>query len=340
MTLLPTTGLSPAEHGAGDRSRAGAVANPVVDGGEPRARRFVSSRPLDLGLTLSRLARGPHDPTFRRPRPGEVWRTSRLPSGPATCRLVQTGPRDVVGHAWGPGAEEVLDGLPHLLGEHDDDEGFVPPAPLRDAHRRAPGLRIPRTGRVLEALVPAILEQRVQTVAAWRSWGWLLRRYGEPAPGPAGGEGMLVVPDAATWAAVPSWDWHRAGVDPARARSVVAAVRVARRLEECPAVLDAHGAAAAHARLQLVPGVGVWTAAEVAQRALGDADAVSVGDFHLAKAVGWVLVGERVDDARMLELLAPYAPHRYRVVRLLEISGRARPPARGPRLSIQDHRRN
>ncbi|WP_264029347.1 DNA-3-methyladenine glycosylase family protein [Cellulosimicrobium sp. SH8] len=336
MTVLPRTGPGPAEHAVGDPPGAGA--HHVV--GEPLVRRLRSERPLDLHLTLARLSRGPYDPTFRRTPSGDVWRTTRMPAGPATCRLAQTGPRDVVGHAWGPGAQEVLDALPHLLGEHDDDTGFVPPAPLRDAHRRSTGLRIPRTGRVLEALVPAILEQRVQTVAAWRSWGWLLRRYGERAPGPAGEAGMLVAPDAATWARVPSWDWHRANVDPGRARTVVAAARVARRLEECGALLDAEGAVAAHARLQAVPGVGVWTAAEVAQRALGDADAVSVGDYHLAKAVGWALVGERVDDDRMLELLAPYSPHRYRVVRLLELSGRAQAPRRGPRLSIQDHRRH
>ncbi len=339
MTVTPSTGLEPAEHAVGDRLDPDPVANPVVGDREPRTRRVRSDRPLDLHLTLDRLTRGPYDPTSRR-GVGEVWRTTRLSSGPATCRLVQAGPRDVVGQAWGPGAQEVLETLPTLLGEHDDAGGFEPPAPLRDAHRRSPGLRIPRTGRVLEALVPAILEQRVQTVAAWRSWSWLVRRYGERAPGPAGDVGMLVVPDAATWAAIPSWDWHRANVDPGRARTVVAAARVARRLEECPALLDARGAAAAHARLQAVPGIGVWTAAEVAQRALGDADAVSVGDYHLAKAVGWALVGERVDDERMLELLAPWSPHRYRVVRLLEISGKGRAPRRGPRLSIQDHRPN
>ncbi|WP_454042621.1 DNA-3-methyladenine glycosylase family protein [Cellulosimicrobium sp. Marseille-Q8652] len=340
MTVAPSTGLEPAEHGPVDRARPDPVADPVLAADEPRARRLTSDRPLDLRLTLARLVRGPYDPTFRVSASGEVWRTSRLASGPVTCRLAQAGPTAVACHAWGPGAEEALDGLPHLLGEHDDATGFVPPPSLGDVHRRAAGLRVPRTGRVLEALVPAILEQRVQTVAAWRSWISLVRRYGEPAPGPAGGVGMLVVPDAATWAGIPSWDWHLAGVDPGRARTVRAAARLARRLEECADVLDAQGAPAAHARLRLVPGVGVWTAAEVAQRALGDADAVSVGDYHLSKAVGWALVGERVDDERMLELLAPYAPHRYRVVRLLEISGRARPPRRGPKLSIQDHRRN
>ena len=338
VTVLPSTGPGPAEHAVGDPPGPAPAACHAA--GAPLTRRVRSARPLDLHLTLDRLGRGPYDPTFRRTASGDLWRTTRMPSGPAACRLVQAGPRDVVAHAWGPGADEALDALPDLLGERDDDAGFVPPPQLRDVHRRATGLRVPRTGRVLEALVPAILEQRVQAVAAWRSWAWLLRRHGERAPGPAGEAGMLVVPDAAGWAGVPTWDWHRANVDPGRARTVVAAARVARRLEEYGAVLDASGAEAAHARLRVVPGVGVWTAAEVAQRALGDADAVSVGDFHLAKAVGWALVGERVDDERMLELLAPYAPHRYRVVRLLEVSGRARAPRRGPRLSIQDHRRS
>lgn len=95
--------------------------------------------------------------------------------------------------------------------------------------------------------------------------------------------------------------------------------------------------AAATARLCAVPGVGIWTAAEVACRALGDADAVPVGDFHLPAAVGWALAGRRVDDAGMLELLAPYAPHRYRVIRLMEISGQGRPPRRGPRTPLVDH---
>ena len=53
-----------------------------------------------------------------------------------------------------------------------------------------------------------------------------------------------------------------------------------------------------------VPGVGVWTAAETAHRALGDADAVSFGDYHVAKNVGWALTGEAVDDDGMAELLA------------------------------------
>ncbi|WP_235535468.1 DNA-3-methyladenine glycosylase [Oerskovia sp. Root918] len=313
-------------------------ADPVDTSTAPLPLVLRSERPLDLRSTLAKLARGPYDPTFRvvptGPQAG-TWRTSLFPTGPVTYRLVQAGVRDVVGQAWGPGAGELAASLPVLLGEPDDAASFTPPARLADAHRRHPGLRVPRTGRVLEALVPAVLEQKVQTVTAHHAWRWLLARYGTPAPGPAP-DGMRVVPDARTWATIPTWDWHRAGVDPRRARTVVECARVARRLEECTAM----DPTAAQARLQLVPGVGVWTAAEVGQRALGDADAVSVGDFHLAKAVGWALTGERTDDAGMLRLLAPYAPHRYRVVRLLEVSGLGHAPRRGPRLSIQDHRGN
>jgi 3-methyladenine DNA glycosylase/8-oxoguanine DNA glycosylase len=37
----------------------------------------------------------------------------------------------------------------------------------------------------------------------------------------------------------------------------------------------------------------VWTAAETAQRAFGDPDALSVGDYHTAKMIGWTLLGPR-----------------------------------------------
>ncbi|MCP2266994.1 DNA-3-methyladenine glycosylase family protein [Promicromonospora thailandica] len=299
--------------------------------------RHTSPRRLDVGLTLGPLGHGPADPTFHRAADGTLWRTSLLRSGPVTQRFVPAGPHAVVVHLWGDGAREAAEALPVLLGEDDDAAGFAPPPQVRDAHRRAAGMRIPRSGRVLEALVPAVLEQRVQTVTAHRAWRWLVRRYGTRAPGPAPAGvpgGLFVVPDARTWARVPVWDWHRAGVDPGRARTVTRCALVAPRLEEAAAMPRAE----ARPRLEKVQGVGVWTSAEVAQRAFGDADAVSVGDFHLPAAVGWALSGERTDDAGMLRLLAPYAPHRHRVVRLLTLSGRHRAPARGPRTPLVDHR--
>jgi 3-methyladenine DNA glycosylase/8-oxoguanine DNA glycosylase len=292
-------------------------------------------RPIDLVRTLARLGRGGFDPAHRVLPDSVVWRTTRTDVGPASYRLAQRGRHDVRCDAWGPGAHAVVAGLSTLLGEGDDPDSFEPGnAVLEQAHRRHPGLRIPRSGRVLESLVPAVLEQRVHTRLAWSSWAWLLRHHGEPAPGPAP-EGMRVPPDAEGWRAVPQWDWHRAGVDPRRMKVAVACARAAERLEECVDL----PAPEAHARMRAVPGVGVWTAAEVAQRALGDADALSVGDLHLATSVGWALAGRtRFDDAQMIELLEPWRPHRYRVVRLLEVTRLPRRPRFAPRLRYQDHR--
>jgi len=279
------------------------------------------------------LRRGGGDPCHRTDPTGALWRTTRSAGGAATYRLTQHGPHEVHCTAWGPGAEQVVAGIADVLGARDDPSGFEPGHPLlRETHARNPGLRVPRTGRVMEALVPAVLEQKVTGKEARDAWRWLLHRYGEPAPGPAP-TGMRVPPPAEVWRRVPSWDWHRAGVDPRRARTVLAAAQVAPRLEETVGM----PAADAEQRLRAVPGIGVWTAAEVAQRALGDADAVSVGDYHLSQFVGWALIGRPVDDDGMVELLERWRPHRYRVIRLLECSGASKPRF-GPRLTVQDHR--
>ena len=288
--------------------------------------------PVDVRRTLGPLVRGRGDLSHRTTSDGAFWRTTCTPEGPATLRLTQVR-GEVHAQAWGPGAERVLAGVPDLCGARDALEGFEPGHPLlADTHARHPGLRLPRTGGVFEQLVPAVLEQKVTGKEARSSYRWLLARYGEPAPGPAP-EGMRVPPPADVWRRVPSWDWHRAGVDPKRIRTVLAAAPLAGRLEEATGMARE----AALARLRAVPGVGEWTAAEVAQRALGDPDTVSVGDYHLSQFVGWALAGRPVDDAGMLELLEPWRGHRQRVVRLLEV-GPVSKPRFGPRLTVQDHR--
>jgi 3-methyladenine DNA glycosylase/8-oxoguanine DNA glycosylase len=288
---------------------------------------------VDVVRTLAPLGRGRGDPTHRLTDDGALWRTSAMPTGPVTYRLTQRGLHEVCCQAWGPGAAELVAGLPDLLGGRDLAVGFEPGHPLlADAAARVPGLRVPRTGRVVEALVPAVLEQKVTGKQARAAFRWLVRRHGAAAPGPAP-EGMRVPPTAQVWRHVPSWEWHRAGVDPKRSRTVCEAVRVAPRLEEAVGMSPAE----AVRRLCAVPGIGAWTAAEVAQRALGDTDALSVGDFHLSQFVGWALVGRPLDDDGMVELLEPWRPHRYRVVRLLECSG-VRKPRFGPRSTVQDHR--
>jgi endonuclease III len=327
-------GLGPppqAARTAGSSPRAGTA------GLEPALRReWRAPFGVDVRLTLSVHRHGGGDPAYRLDAAGAVWRTSLTPDGPGTLRLTsQPAPAGtlVTGQAWGPGAAWLLDTLPAQLGARDDLSGFTVRHPVvGELVLRYQGMRIGRTSRVFEALVPAVLEQKVTGREAHRAWRFLLGKYGAAAPGPAPA-GMRVIPPPSTWACIPSWDWHRAGVEGVRARTIISAAAVAARLEEASDLDPAE----ADRRLRSLPGIGPWTSAEIRQRAAGDADAVSVGDYHLPKAVGWTLAGRITDDAGMLELLAPYAGHRYRVARLIELGGRL-PPRRGPRMPVRDYR--
>ncbi|MDQ0991279.1 DNA-3-methyladenine glycosylase [Streptomyces sp. V3I7] len=299
--------------------------------GQGRVRRWRPDGPLDLGLVLGPLRRGPGDPTFRATPDGSVWRASRTPCGPGTLRVSSHG-TEVRGEAWGPGAEWLLEQLPRLLGAEDDPAAFAPRhRVVAQARHRRPGLRLTRTGLVLESLIPSVLEQKVTTVEAYRAWRLLVRRFGEPAPGPVDGR-MWVMPAPRTWALIPSWEWHRAGVDNKRASTVLRAVRLAARLEQAAGMAPKE----AQARLEVVPGIGPWTSAEVVQRSHGAPDAVTVGDLHLPGIVGWALAGDRhADDSVMLSLLEPYAGQRHRAARLILLSGRV-PERRGPRFPVGD----
>lgn len=284
---------------------------------------------LDLRRTLAPLGRGPGDRTIRFV-PGGVWWATRTPDGPATLGLseVHDGLR---AEAWGPGADRVLAGVPALVGESLEQGGLDDGHPtVRHLARRFPGVRIPRTGAVLESLVPAILEQKVIGQEARRALFDLVRIHGEPAPGPAE-LGLRLPPAPATLARLPYYAYHPFGVERRRAELIR---RTAARASWFEAIVGLP-LPEAYARLTAVPGIGAWTAAEVAVRALGDPDAVSVGDFHLPNLVAFALAGEpRGTDARMLELLEPYRGHRAVVIRLLELSG-IRAPRRGPRLSVR-----
>ncbi|WP_374049186.1 DNA-3-methyladenine glycosylase [Sinomonas sp. ASV486] len=293
-----------------------------------------------LAATCFPLQRGDGDPTFAA-HPGGLWSAFGTPEGHASV-LVTHAAGKVTVRAWGDGAASAVESAPGMLGLTDDwsafdDAGFLATLPpvVREARRRHPALRLPATGRVVDALVPTILEQKVTTVEARRAYRYLVRRYGTPAPGagtvaPAG---LMVAPSAETWLGIPSWEWHRAGVGPQRSDTVMRALRAASGLER----LASKTAEEAAAALKSIPGVGVWTAAEITQRTHADPDSVSVGDFHLAKFVGVALTGERTDDAGMLRLLEPWRGHRQRLVRLLGLSG-IRAPRYGARMTIQDHR--
>ncbi len=311
----------------------------------PLERRWRPSWPVDLESTLGVLRHGAGDPTLQITA-GQVWRTTRTPAGPVTVNYQRLGP-DVLARAWGPGSALELDTLPTVLGQADDPTGFDALAHpvMAAAYRRfGPGWRVPRTARVLEALVPAVLEQRVTGTESARAWSRLVRQYGEPAPGPGDGRAgsasgavprLRVVPDAAGWARIPSWAWHRAGVDPGRASTVLAAAARAGTIER----LSERTPEAAARGLRSLPGIGVWTAAEVGARAWGDRDAVSFGDFHLARVIVHALTG-RTDgtDEEMAALLSPWAGQRARAVALLQLHSGHRLPRRAPRATITDHR--
>ena len=284
--------------------------------------------------TLFPLRRGPGDPCFQVGEDGAIWRTSLLRSGSVTARISRAAADAIDCTAWGSGADEFLEALPAMLGAYDDSSDFAPVDPIvAEAHRRVPHLRLGRTDQVLEALIPAVIEQRVQGKDAFRAWRLLVTKYGMPAPGPAPRR-MRVPPPAEVWRRIPSWEFHRANVDPGRARTVVGCAQRADSLER----LTSWPADKAREALMSLPGVGIWTAAETAQRAFGDPDALSVGDYHISKMIGWTLLGRPIDDAKMVELLEPMRPHRHRVVRLLEASGLAYEPRRGARLAVQDIR--
>jgi 3-methyladenine DNA glycosylase/8-oxoguanine DNA glycosylase len=302
--------------------------------GTVRERSWPISRPLDLRRTLGSLCHGAGDPVARFAG-GRFWWASRTPLGPGTIALRMTA-GELLAEAWGPGGPWLLDGVPELVGEADDwsELDLSGNRLLRDIRHRLPGVRLTRTRRILDSLVPACLEQRVTGQEAFRAWRQLSRRFGEPAPGPA--EFPMWLPALPSrLLEVPTWDWHRLAVDSQRQRAIRAVATVASRLEEYvtlpPAEVDR--------RLRSVPGVGRWTAAETTVRALGDPDAVSVGDFHLANRVGWFLTGQpRSTDETMLELLEPWRGQRARVIKLIELSGYA-PPKYGPRFSPNDIRR-
>jgi 3-methyladenine DNA glycosylase/8-oxoguanine DNA glycosylase len=287
---------------------------------------------IDLLSVLVPLRRGFGDPTFRITETGLTWLVANTAAGVGTLALrVENG--EVRASAWGDGAEPLLDGVPKLLGAEDDDSGFEAHHPLiADLRRRMPALRLGATGRVWDHLVASVLEQKVTGYEAHRSWRELCRRFGTRAPGPAP-DGMYAPPTPRAMLAVQDWEWHRAGVDLARRRAIVAAAQVAHRLEKAAELRGRAG----RDLLRKVPGIGFWTAAEIAQRAWGDADAVSVGDFHIPGLVGHALLGRTVDDRGMLEVLAPYAPHRHRVVRYIEAGGPGKPRF-GPRFSPRDYR--
>jgi 3-methyladenine DNA glycosylase/8-oxoguanine DNA glycosylase len=300
----------------------------VADG---QVRAWRPDWPVSVLGALHGLRRGAGDPTFRIHQ-DRVWRGIRTPTGPATLALATTlRDGEVHAEAWGPGSGWALDHVPALLGADDDPSEFRPGLhPLvAEAARRRPHLRFGATHRLWEALVPAVIEQKVTGQEAFAGFRHLVHRYGERAPGPGRELRLWVQPGAETVRKIPSWEWLRMQVDPARSRALVRAATVADTLERL--TRDE-----ADAKLRTLPGIGEWTSAEVRSRVFGDPDAVSFGDYHVAKDVGWAVTGSPYDDDQLREFLEPWRPQRNRAVALIHGFAGGR-PRRGPRMAPRTH---
>jgi 3-methyladenine DNA glycosylase/8-oxoguanine DNA glycosylase len=323
-----------------------------------------------LAGSVGLLPMGQHDPCARFVG-GAFWYASRTPDGPGTLSLRRDGTQ-ISATGYGPGATWLLDRADAVAGLRDDVTGF---ADLAAAHplvarlaRTHAGVRLPATGQIFPRLLRAILEQKVTGKEAYHGYAKAVRHFSEPAPGPAlpglsdaptksvrgAREGdasrapgparaerapigrapgpverLWLPPDPAAVAAAPYWVFHPFGVEQRRADTLRRAAAAAARLEKCADSTEAT------TRLAAIAGIGPWTAAEVVRVVFGDADAVSIGDYHIPNTVAWALAGEpRGDDARMLALLAPFPGHRGRVCVLLEKAGIAAPRF-GPRMPVR-----
>ncbi|GAA1404276.1 hypothetical protein AUR04nite_09340 [Glutamicibacter uratoxydans] len=310
---------------------------------------FDPQRPVSLTKSLGILRRGLGDPTIRL-APNEAWLAFATPFGDASLRISKSAlnsPATI--SAWGSGASWAVEHAPDLLGASDDWSDFDAsdfaqslPEMVRRVRSENLDLILPRTNRIFDHLLGAVLEQRVTGIEANHAWRWLIRHKGRAAPGPAP-LGLAIAPGAQEIASVTRWEWQAARVDAQRARTLRQVASVAHSLDwwaqqpEDARKPSARGAGTLEAALLSVPGIGQWTVAETLQRSHGSANQISVGDFHLAGFVGQVLAGRRVNDAAMLELLAPFQPHRQRVVRLLQLGG-IKKQSFGPRYAPLDHR--
>lgn len=262
-------------------------------------------------------------------RGASVERASRTPDGPGAARYSQVSDETVTVEAWGDGAAWLLDQAPAFLGAFDDPETFQPDQRLlRDLHQRRIGARFGGTHRMFETLVPVILGQKVTGKEAAKALEQIAWKFADEAPGDVG---VRLPPRREQLATLPYYDYHPLGIEKKRADIIKRVAGMGDRLER----LIGRTPDQVEAALHEIRGIGPWTSAIVRAVALGDADAVPVGDFHLKHMVSWALAGEpRGTDERMLELLEPYRPHRGRVIRLLETGG-VKEPAYGPRVAIR-----
>ena len=310
-------------------------------GSHPRASLFaghelrcgVVSLPIDpavdLRSTLSVFRYGSYDPTTQL-GDHDFWRATLTPLGEATLHLRWAAQR-LDAEAWGPGGDWMLDRVASMTGAADP--GFDCPAHAHrrvvQAHRNHRGWRVAASGMLYHELLPNVLGQRVTAREALGQWRTIVTTLGTAAPGP--NDSLFVPPTPQALLDHPAWWFHPLGVEAKRAEALRTVARYAERVSQWAMLSSTE----ASAKLQLLSGIGPWTIGAAVGPALGDADSIPVGDFHLPNMICFALAGKsRGSDAEMLELLEPYAGQRGRVIGLLGMDGNT-PPKFGPRQRIQ-----
>lgn len=256
-----------------------------------------------------------------------VWRAMRTPQGSATTRYTQQGRRVFV-RAWGEGKCWAIENARACCGLEDEPDMFEPAHDLLHAlHRKVGFTWIPKTRTVVDSMVASIFGQRVTGGEAAHAWRRLLQDHGDAAPQVDGAPPLRVPVEPKRLANIEYFAFHPYGVERKRAETIRAIAHYATRLD----ALVTRPVNEVYAAMQAIHGVGPWTAAETALVALGDADALSVGDFHVKNLVAQNLAGRaRGTDDEMVEILEQFRPHRARVIQLLRRAG-SNAPKFGPR---------
>ena len=244
-----------------------------------------------MQLALSPFRYGSADPTTWL-APHEFVRATLTPDGPGTLRISWHG-GNVDAEAWGDGSAWLLSRVGAYTGADDVSVELpdVHPVVTRAAHDH-PGLRLGASGGLYHELLPTIIAQRITSGEACRQWQRLCLELGEPAPGPFARLRLPPAPESLAGG-------RRGGsIRSASSRSAPGRSPRWRRTRDRLWEWASAGAEVVAARLALIRGVGQWTIGSVLGPALGDPDAVAVGDYHLANIVAWTLAGEpRATDA-------------------------------------------
>ncbi len=304
------------------------------------SRQWPVTEPYDFWQTTRLLRTGGRDPTVVREDQG-LWRTAHTPDGPATVRVRILGETNrVVGAwAWGPGAEAAVAQVPAWVGLNEPP-WRLPAHPATDPLLKThPGIRMTDTRNVFEAVVNAVLQQLVTWNEAAMTWRRLVEGLGAPAPRPGSPnrslpsvlEGLRLSPTADAILRAGEATLQSFGIGRKRARTLLHVARAAHTMLHA---LDLPTEQAAQ-HLQRVRGIGPWTSATVLGMRMGRPEPILLGDYHLPNTIGWALAGEpRSTEARMLELLAPFEGHAFRVVRLIYAAG-ITAPRRGPKRAMR-----